>query len=156
MVKEFFKRAIMGSMIGVFINVFNSIIISYCVNDGNYYPVVPQLADKCGGDTNAVAVQTAVTMVYGAVMAGISVIWELERWSLLRQTATHFVICSAMTLPVAYFMQWIEQSLAGVLVYFGIFAAIYVIIWVSIYYSTRKKIKQMNSRVEEFSADNAV
>ena len=58
MKKEFFKRASIGSLIGVFINVFNSILISYCVNNGVYYPVVPQLADKCGGETNAVALQT--------------------------------------------------------------------------------------------------
>ncbi len=154
MKKEFIKRAAIGAVIGVFINVFNSIIISYCVNDGNYYPVVPQLADKCGGETNAVAVQTAVTLIYGALMAGISVIWDLERWSLLRQTVTHFIICSATTLPVAYFMQWIEQSIAGVLIYFGIFAAIYIIIWLSIYFSIRKKIMQMNTIVSEMSADS--
>lgn len=154
MKKVFFKRAVIGAMIGVFINVFISVIISYCVNDGNYYPVVPQLAEVCGGTTNAVAVQTVVTMIYGALMAGISVIWELERWSLLRQTITHFAVCSAMTLPVAYFMQWIEQSLLGVLGYFGIFAAVYVVIWVVVYFRTREKINQMNTLVEEFSIES--
>lgn len=151
MKKEFFKRAAIGALLGVFINVSNSIIISYCVNDGVYYPVVPQLADKCGGQTNAVAVQTLVTMIYGALMAGISVIWDTERWSLLRQTVTHFAICSAATLPVAYHMHWIEQSLSGVLIYFGIFATVYAVIWVSAMLAMRKKVQQMNAGVTGLS-----
>ena len=144
MKKEFFRRASLGSMIGVFINVFNSIIISYCVADGNYYPVVPQLAESCGGTTNAVAVQTVVTMLYDALMAGMSVVWELERWSLLRQTVVHFAVCSAATLPVAYFMKWIDQSIGGVLGYFGIFALVYAAVWTVVYLRTRKKINQLN------------
>ena len=151
MKKEFFKRASIGSLIGVFINVFNSILISYCVNDGVYYPVVPQLADKCGGETNAVALQTVVTMIYGGLMAGISIIWDLERWSLLRQTVTHFAICSATTLPVAYYMRWIEQSVSGVLIYFGIFAAVYAVIWVSVMLAMRKKVQQMNAGMSGLS-----
>ncbi len=153
MKKEFFKRAIIGALAGVFINVINSIIISYCVNDGIYYPVVPQLSDKCGGEVNAVAVQTAVTMVYGAIMAGISVIWDTERWSLLRQTVTHFALCSASTLPVAYHMHWIEQSVSGVLIYFGIFAAVYAVIWGSVMLAMRKKVRQMNAGMRKFSGE---
>jgi len=84
---------------------------------------------------------------------GISVIWNMERWSILRQTATHFVICSAITLPVAYFMQWIEQSLAGVLIYYGFFAAVYVVIWLSVYFATRKKIMKVNEAIKNIAAE---
>lgn len=37
-------------------------------------------------------------------MTGGSVIWEIENWSILRQSVTHLIICSVTMFPVAYFM----------------------------------------------------
>lgn len=149
MKKEFFKRAAVGAIAGVFICLVVSIIISYCKNDGNYYPVVPQLTELCGGETNAVVLQTLGVMVYGAIMAGISVIWDMDRWSILRQTVTHFAACTLATLPAAYLLHWVEHSVGGVLSYFGIFAAVYVCIWLGSYSSMKRKVEQMNRRVSE-------
>ena len=152
MKKEFFKRAAIGAFGGVIICVAISIVISYCKNDGSYYPVVPQLTELCGSEVNAVAVQTIGSMVYGAIMAGISVIWDMERWSLLRQTVTHFAACTLATLPAAYLLHWIEHSVSGVLGYFGIFAAVYVCIWLGSYSSMKRKVAQMNDRVSEIKS----
>ena len=150
MKKEFFKRSAIGAVLGVFITVVISIIISYCRNDGNYYPVVPQLSELCGSETNAVAVQTIGVMVYGAIMAGISVIWDMDHWSILRQTVTHFAACTLATLPAAYLLHWIEHSVIGVLSYFGIFAAVYICIWLGSYSSMKRKVEKINKRVSEF------
>ena len=152
MKKEFFKRAAIGAIGGVFICTILSIIISYCKNDGTYYPVVPQLSSLCGGETNAVAVQTAGVMVYGVIMAGISVVWDMDRWSLLRQTVIHFAACTVATLPAAYLLHWIERSIGGVLGYFGIFAAVYVCIWLGSISVMKHNVNKMNEKVSEFDS----
>ncbi len=86
-------------------------------------------------------------MLYGAVWGGISVIWEWEGWSLLRMTATHGIICAAATLPIAYKMRWMAHSAAGMIGYFAIFFAIYLLVWLFQYGAVKKRVKQMNERL---------
>ncbi len=149
MKKEFFKRALIGAPVGVLISTIISIIISYAINDGTYYATVPGFDELCGGPVNGAAVQTAGVMLYGAVMAGASVIWDNEKWSLTRQTVTHLIVCSLATLPAAYFMQWIEQSLAGVLGYYAVFLLVYLFIWLVSYVSMKKKVTELNEEMKK-------
>lgn len=149
MKKDFFKRALIGAPVGVLISLIISIVISYAINDGTYYATVPGFNELCGGQVNAVAVQTAGVMLYGAIMAGASVIWENEKWSLTRQTVTHLIVCSLATLPAAYFMQWIEQSVAGVLSYYGMFLLVYLFIWLVSYFSMKRKVTELNKEMEK-------
>ena len=151
--KEFIKRALIGAPIGVLICQIISIVVSYGINNGSYYAVAPGLTELCGSVTNAVTVQTVCVLVYGGVMAGISVIWDNERWSLLRQTVTHLIICSAATLPIAYFMHWIEQSVWGVLSYYAMFVVTYFFIWLGSYISIRKRVRQMNERMNQMKTE---
>lgn len=102
-----------------------------------------------GTELNAVVAQTVFSLLYGAIWAGSSVIWEMEKWSLLRQATIHFVVISASTLPIAYCMHWMEHSFVGFLCYFGIFISVYLGIWVSQYFSIKKRIQQLNLKVQE-------
>ena len=64
-------------------------------------------------EINAVVAQMIASLLYGAVWAGASVIWEMDDWSLLRQTVTHLLAGSIATFPVAYLMYWMKHSIAG-------------------------------------------
>lgn len=142
-------RCLLGAPIGLALSYLITVLISAAVGDGNYYPVVPQLAEAWGGELSAVLVQTGCSLLYGAAWGGASVVWEMERWSLLRMTLTHLAVCSAATFPIAYFMWWMPHSAAGVLRYFGIFFAIYLLIWVSQYWAIKRRIEQMNRKVRQ-------
>jgi len=145
--KKALTRALLGAPVGVTISLIITIIISLFLNDGGYHPVVPELAENCGGELKAVILQSACSVLYGAALAGASVIWEKDNWSLLRQTLTHLAICSLAVLPIAYFMHWMEHSLKGAVIYFGIFAAIYLFIWLSSYFSMKKRLEQINRKM---------
>ena len=115
--------------------------------DGNYYPVVPALAEQCGNEINAVMAQMIASLLYGAVWAGASVIWEMDDWSLLRQTVTHLLAGSIATFPAAYLMYWMKHSIAGVVVYFAIFIGIYVGIWITLYSRAKREVTKLNEKV---------
>ena len=149
MKKKIILRTLLGAPIGVTISYFITVLISLTAGDGNYYPVVPELIDDCGGEMNAVLLQTVFSLLYGAVWGGASVIWEMENWSLLRMTVTHLAICSIITFPVAYLMRWMPHNMAGILLYFGIFLAIYLFVWVSQFHIMRKQIEQINHKMQE-------
>lgn len=148
MKKKVFLRCLMGAPLGLAISYCVTILISLAIADGHYYPTVPELISDCGGEMNAVLVQTVCSLLYGAAWAGASVIWEMERWSLLRMTVTHLLICSSATFPIAYFLHWMNHSTTGILSYFGIFLAIYLCIWLTQFFAIRKKVRQINDRIQ--------
>lgn len=149
MKKKIILRSLIGAPIGVTISHLITVLISIAMADGNYYPVVPELIETCGSEMNAVLLQTLFSLLYGAVWGGASVIWEMENWSLLKMTVTHLVICSVITFPVAYLMWWMPHNIAGFLLYFGIFLAVYLFIWISQYRTIKRQLDQINHKVQE-------
>lgn len=109
MKKKVLLRALLGAPIGLSIGFLVTLLVSAGFGDGKFYPVTPELTALCGTELRAVAVQTAVLLLCGAVWAAASVIWETE-WSLLRQTVTHLLACSLSALPAAYFMHWVPHT----------------------------------------------
>ena len=148
MKKTILLRCLIGAPIGLAISTVIAIIISLIVGDGAYYAVVPELVSDYGTEINAVLVQAIFSLLYGAAFSGASAVWETD-WSLMRMTATHLLICSVATFPIAYAMRWMEHSLGGILKYVGIFVLIYAVIWIVLYYGIKRKIKAMNERVKE-------
>ena len=140
------KRALVGMPLGVTISTVITIIISLCKEDGHYYAVVPALAAECGSEACAVLVQFLCSLLYGAVFAGASVIWESD-WSLTKMTVVHLLVISLVTLPIAWFMQWMNHTVGGFLLYIGIFLAIYLIIWIIGYARMRKGVDDLNRKV---------
>ena len=110
MKKKVILRSLIGAPIGLSISFIITLIISVIINKGEYYPVVPQLTALCGNELNAVVIQTICSLIYGAAFGGTSVIWEIENWSLLKQTVIHCIVISVSMLPIAYCMYWMPHS----------------------------------------------
>ncbi len=149
MKKELIKRCLLGAPLGLAISTLITILISLTVGDGRYYAVVPQLASDLGSEINAVLLQAALSMIYGAAWAGASVVWDAEHWSLLKMTLVHLLVTSVATFPIAYFAYWMPHSNTGILIYIGIFVAIYAGIWASQYSAMKKKIRAMNEKIAQ-------
>lgn len=147
MKKRIMLRCLAGAPMGLALSTMITIVISFTVGDGRFYAVVPELAADCGTEINAVLLQAICSLLYGAAWAGASVIWEIEQWSMLRQTTIHLIVGSLATFPIAYFMRWMDHSILGILAYFGIFLGIYFVIWVSQYYATKRRIQQINDKM---------
>lgn len=73
-----------------------------------------------------------------------SIIWELDSWSLAKQSGIYFLIASIIMLPIAYVANWMEHSIGGFLSYAGIFVAIFVMVWWIQYLSWKQRIKKIN------------
>ena len=145
MKKKILLRCLLGAPLGLAISTIITIFISYAMGDGSYYAVVPELVRDCGSEINAVALQAVCSLLYGAAWAGASMIWEADGWSLLKMTVAHLLICSLATFPVAYLMRWMDHSLSGIALYFGIFLATYAVIWITQYSAMKRKIDELNS-----------
>lgn len=149
MKKKIIMRGLLGLPTGIAIGFVITLIISACIGNGSFYPVTPELIDTMGNELNAVILQTVLCAVMGVGFAAASVIWELDSWSLAKQSGIYFMIISVIMLPIAYVTNWMKHTALGVLSYVAIFVAIFIIGWLSQYLLWKRKIKKMNALVSK-------
>lgn len=147
MKKAIISRGLIGIPVGITLGYLITIFISLGWGDGYYSPCVPQLAEEVGSEIGAVILQTVLCAVLGAVFSAASLIWELDHWSIVKQTGIYFLIISFTMMPIAYITHWMEHSLTGFLLYFGIFFFIGVVIWIVQYLVWRGRVKKIQEKV---------
>ena len=149
MKKKIIMRGLFGLPTGIAIGFVITLIISACIGSGSFYPVTPELIDTIGNELNAVILQSVLCAIMGMGFAAASVIWELDSWSLAKQSGVYFLIISVIMLPIAYVTNWMKHTVLGILSYVAIFAAIFVVVWLSQYLLWKRKIKKMNALVSK-------
>lgn len=145
MKRQIILRGIFGIPVGITIGYLIGIVISFIWAEGYYVPCVPDLAEAMGNEINGVILQTLLSGLLGAGFAAGSVIWEIERWGIVKQTGVYFVIISVIMMPIAYVLYWMEHSIHGFISYFGIFALIFAVIWAIEFAVGRYMVKRMNA-----------
>lgn len=147
MKKQVLLRGLLAFPLGIALGYVITIMISLSTGEGIYYPCEPSLIAIAGNEVNAVLLQAILCGILGSSFGACSVIWETE-WSILKQTFIYFFITSAVMMSVAYIANWMEHSVAGFLIYFFIFIAMFVMVWLIQYFTWKNKIKKLNSRMD--------
>ena len=142
--KALVKRAVLGFIYGVFIGQTILIIESLFMRDGNFYAVSNSLLELAGSKIAAVIIQYFLTGLIGTTFAATTVIFEMDSWSLLRQSITHFIITSIVMYVAGFLCGWFPHTLVSTLIWFGVFVVVYLIFWIcfSLYY--KNKVKKFN------------
>ena len=153
MKKQVFSRGLLGFPLGITIGYVITIVLSLGWGQGSYSPCVPELIDTMGSEIGAVVFQAVLCGILGAAFSACSMIWEMESWSIARQSCIYFLITSFVMMPIAYFSNWMPHTLPGFLSYFGIFVLIFVVAWVVQYFIWRDKINKINAGVDEKRRD---
>ena len=149
MKKEFARRVFVGLLGGIVISYLITIGISIAIGDGSYYPCVPSLIERFGNEVTAIIMQTVLSAVLGAGFAGSSIIWEMDEWSLLKQTSIYFGIVSVLMMTIAYICEWMEHSVKGILSYFGIFVAIFIAVWIVQYLIWKVRVSRIKEKIQK-------
>jgi hypothetical protein len=89
--------------------------------------------------------------ILGSACAGAYPLFQIERWSLARQTIVHFLVVVSTLITVASICGWTNPegsfSLTSVAVYLAIAVLVYLIIWVSISLYWRNWVRKANGRL---------
>lgn len=149
MKKEVFFRILSGLLSGIVISHFITIGISLAIGEGNYYACVPSLVEHFGSEVTAVIIQTLLSAILGGGFSAASIIWEKDEWSLLKQTGTYFGIVSVLMMMVSYICEWMEHSVKGVLSYFGVFVAIFIVVWIVRYVIWKVRISKIKDKLQK-------
>lgn len=127
------RRGLMGIPLGVFIS---QIILIILIMLGKIDSVT----------TSIIIEQFIVSSIVGFYFASISIIYEVDEWSLLKQTIIH-AIANIPFFPIAIYAGWIENNLKSIIIYFIIYILIYMCIWMSITIYWRNKTKIINKKL---------
>lgn len=149
MKKKLIYRGILGCPLGIALGYVITVIISACGGDGAFHPVTSELAEAMGGELNAVVVQTVLCGIMGIGFAMASVIWEIDSWSLVKQSAIYFAIACMVMFPISYFANWMPHSPGGILSYVGVFIAVFVFAWLIQYFAWKRKIRRINEEIKD-------
>lgn len=152
MKKQLIKRGLLGFPLGIALGYVITIIVSAFFGKGYYSAVMPELVTMMGNEINAVILQTLLCGILGTGFAMTSLIWEIDSWSLAKQSGIYFAIACALMLPIAYITNWMKHTLFGILSYIGLFVLIFIIVWLSQYFALRSRITKIN---REVNADNS-
>lgn len=135
--------------IGVSISQVISLIISYLIGAGEFYPVNPLVIENFGNELNATMAQTLLSGGLGVAFGFANLVWKLENWSLLKRSIVHFLIGLFAISSVAYFMGWAGGSVYNIALFLLIFILIYAIIWLASWFYTAHNIKKMNESLQK-------
>lgn len=149
MKKKVLLRGLFGITLGITISYLITIITSLIYGQGYYSPCVPQFIDYVGSEIGAVILQTVLSGLLGSVFAMASIVWEIEHWSIVKQTGIYFVCTSLVMFPIAYITGWMEHTVRGCLIYFGIFVVIFVVMWLIQYFIWKQKIERINKNIHK-------
>lgn len=155
MKKKIIIRGALGFLTGITIGYLITIIMSLVFANGYYSPCVPELISIMGNEINAVILQALLSGLLGAGFGACSVIWEIERWSIVTQTGIYFTLVSIIMLPIAWILYWMEHSVGGFLSYFVIFLFIFALIWVIQFLIGKQIVRKMNDNLHKAREDKS-
>lgn len=146
--KNIISRGLIGFPLGVFICITITIGISIASGTSNYLSVTPELTEQIGSELNAFILQYLLSGILGSALSIGSLIWEAEKWSLAKQTISHFLLTSTVLFTISYICKWVDRTLIAAFMYFLVFAGVYFIIWLFQYSFLKRKITRMNNKLQ--------
>lgn len=86
--------------------------------------------------------------LYGMITGGLTLIWSIEKWSLLKQTAVHFVLQYTLATACTFLPRIYTTTYKSFVLWTAIFVAIYIVIWLVIYIKIYLTISVLNKQLD--------
>lgn len=149
MLNKIIKRFVLGFIYEVFVAYLITILISLSIGDGNYYGINKGIMNICTTELGAVVFQFVLAGLLGAVFGVTTIFWEIDKWSLAKQTVIHFLVVTTSMLITAYICNWMRHTLASFFCWLGLFVVVYVIAWIICYNSFKRKVQGINKTISQ-------
>lgn len=138
MIKKIIIRGLGGILIGVFISQIAYLIMAL-------QSETVQLA------SDQIIQQFLFSMLVGFYTSAISVVFEVEQWSLMRQTITHAILMLPY-FPIAYLAHWFPQPTYGKVLFVLEYILVYMIIWFSFRAYWKKRARELNQELQNYQS----
>ena len=103
--------------------------------------------------TGGLARYIVLSGLLGAVNMGTTVVYALERWSVMRCTLTHFVITMGSVCAVGFTLGWLSPREPVTLWILAGCVVVYFIIWLIMYRLYKRRIRRINDALTRWKAE---
>lgn len=149
--KIFWRNFAIGFPLGVILCMLITVITSGVINENGHLQLcVPSFEISIGNAGLALIIQIIVSGLYGAIIIGATVAYEIEKWSILRSTATHAIITLTLYYLTGFTLHWFRPTdIKENLIMLMIFIVVYVSIWLFNYFIYKSEVRKINSKLKE-------
>lgn len=153
MLKNAFIRGINGFVYAVSIHVVVALVMMVIVDEPDFLPMVPEYAALFKSKAAALLLQILLIGITSAAFGVGSVILEMERWSLLKQSIIYYIFTAVFWVPVSIFCWRIDKYITACISMFCSYTASYVITWMIQYRLCKKSIAEINQKLSEMKTE---
>ena len=108
--------------------------------------VTPAFGMRFSNEGSAALAQLGLTGLIGAAFSASALLFEIERWSFLRQGVVHFLATAAVWVPVAW-LCWMPISREGLTFTICGWTFTYIVNWTIQYFIYRRRIRELNRKI---------
>lgn len=130
-----------------FVSVLVLVIMELVIHRENFFPLVPAYTDHFESLSMALNVYHLLVGLIGAAFGGASVIFEIESWSFFKQGVIHFMLTTAVWLPISTFLWGLSMYPSAIVSIFISFAVTYGVTWWMNYQKCRESIQKINEKL---------
>ena len=141
--EEIWKKAVILGAIGIILGIF--------VGAGFWYLMSGEVPEASTG-LSAMVLHLLLSGVLGMVANGSSVIYEIEEWSIVRATITHFIISMGIFYVIAFSLGWFSPSDPACWIMSVILVFVYFMIWMVHSLIFKYKVKRMNEELRKWKS----
>jgi len=151
MIKNALIRGINSFMYATTINVVIALIITAIVNEPGFLPLVPDYAAHFESGIVAMLLQIVLIGMTSAAFGAGSVILEIERWSLLKQSVIYFILTAVVWVPISIFCWRIDKYTTAFISTICSYTISYIITWIVQYNLCKKSVAKINQKLNEMN-----
>lgn len=153
--QRFIYKSAVGFSLGVFVTIIINVIIGFIFNGS--FTSNPYSEVRGNMDFIKIMLELLTGGMLGLVGNGGSVVYEIESWSIIKATATHFIVTMTVYVIVGLYNGWLlpMHSIVNV-IQIGMMVFTYIMIWLSQYLIYKKSIKDINEGMKYFKNGDGV
>ena len=141
----YLRLGVIGFIMGALVEF---IIVSMInLGRGDFSLIAGNLSERYG-DTVAVLLQILLPGLMGAINFATTFVYNNERFNIITATVTHASIVIITILSVGGFMEWFELDPVSIAVFLALMMAIYFMIWLLMYITSRNQVREINEALE--------
>ena len=141
--EEIWKKAVVLGAVGMILGIF--------IGAGFWYLMSGEAPGTAAG-LSALMLHLLMSGVLGMVANGSSVIYEIEEWSIVRATITHFIIAMGAFYVIAFTLGWFSPSDPACWIMSAIMVFVYFVIWMVQSLVFKHKVKRMNEELRKWKS----
>jgi len=149
--KKSLMRGLVSYCISVTITLFIYALLVLC---GSPSVCIPAFVDRAGGELISALLQPLLIGLIGFAFGAGSVLFEIEKWSFMKQGAAHLAVTAAVWIPVE--LACFSPITPPILMSFTLSAAAtYAITWIIQYFVWRAQVRRLNEKIHLRNKEDA-